>query len=95
MTMSTTAPSAMPAEYGFREADDPQGKRVIITPRPYGGAVTDLLFWARRAGQTQVPGQPHRAAGSPRDAGGSDVVMDSRRAPRPSNPACTLCHDDV
>lgn len=49
MTMSTTAPSAMPAEYGFREADDPQGKRVIITPRPYGGAVTDLLFWARRA----------------------------------------------
>ncbi len=26
MTMSTTAPSAMPAEYGFREADDPQGR---------------------------------------------------------------------
>ncbi|MCX2862422.1 hypothetical protein OOZ63_11275 [Paucibacter sp. PLA-PC-4] len=50
MTMSTTASSPMPAEYGFREADDPQGKRVIITPRPYGGAVTDLLFWARRAG---------------------------------------------
>ncbi len=44
MSMSTTAPSAMTADYGFREAESPQGKRFIVTPPPYGGAATGLLI---------------------------------------------------